>query len=281
MMKTGPNREKMLAKLELGAQAFKETSEQNGEDILLQLMQVIGIKLGEFLSFRDVVAGRAWEKADDPFGYVAVATRNTARRSERKDAQALPVTCDAEHLDWAAESRSVGSRPNGSSGPNYRTLMKRLPEELKTVVGPKCEVPNFPAWASRAGLSPWEQRALDYRVRGISRDGALKQQSDETSRKALAAAYRRLNRRGLSELAATAAKSSPTRTQPSPEQSSGTPNSAPPKEGKPPRPAIVGYSPGSAIVRETAAFDPIPWWSAPVPRSRRTKSVNRKNVPEA
>ena len=49
-------------------------------------------------------------------------------------------------------------------------------------------------WAKQAGLDEWETKVLQYRAFGVSRDEALAKQSDEVSRKALQAAWRKFDR---------------------------------------------------------------------------------------
>jgi hypothetical protein len=61
-------------------------------------------------------------------------------------------------------------------------------------------------WAELAGFDEWEMRVLRYRLREVSRDEALAEQSDEASRKALQVAWRRYDRTGKQRLKKTAEK---------------------------------------------------------------------------
>ena len=61
-------------------------------------------------------------------------------------------------------------------------------------------VPNWKAWGHRAGFDEWEQLALECRVSRKSREKALAEQPDETSRKALQAAWKRFDRNGTERL---------------------------------------------------------------------------------
>ena len=54
--------------------------------------------------------------------------------------------------------------------------------------------------AGEAGFDPWELRVLEYRRAGTSRDMALVQQPNESSRKALQAAWRQFDRTGMKRL---------------------------------------------------------------------------------
>lgn len=53
---------------------------------------------------------------------------------------------------------------------------------------------DWKGWAKQAGLDGWETKVLQYRASGVSRDEALAKQSDEASRKALQAAWRKFDR---------------------------------------------------------------------------------------
>ena len=61
-------------------------------------------------------------------------------------------------------------------------------------------LPDWLGWAQAAGLTEWEQKVVDYGLRGITRDQALTEQADETSRKALQAAWKRMQRTGEERL---------------------------------------------------------------------------------
>ena len=65
---------------------------------------------------------------------------------------------------------------------------------------PTSVTPNWKAWAERAGLDEWEQLALECRVSRKSREKALAEQPDESSRKALQAAWKRFDRTGMERL---------------------------------------------------------------------------------
>lgn len=72
-------------------------------------------------------------------------------------------------------------------------------------LGPKTD---WGKWARAAGLDRWERKVLDYKLKGVSRDGAMKAQPDETSRKSIQAAWRRFDRNGIKRLVIAAQKSS-------------------------------------------------------------------------
>jgi hypothetical protein len=57
-------------------------------------------------------------------------------------------------------------------------------------------IQNWPEWAQHAGISDWEQKAIEYKTEGVGRSAALAEQPDEGSRRALQAAWRRLERTG-------------------------------------------------------------------------------------
>ena len=60
--------------------------------------------------------------------------------------------------------------------------------------------PNWNKWAATAGLDEWEKRVLGYRLTGMSRERAMAMQTDEESRKALQAAWKRFDRNGMERL---------------------------------------------------------------------------------
>ena len=66
--------------------------------------------------------------------------------------------------------------------------------------------PDWEKWAQKAGLDSWQLKVLEYRKDGVSRDGALDDQPDEDSRKALQAAWKRLDRSGMKKLKECAIK---------------------------------------------------------------------------
>lgn len=70
-------------------------------------------------------------------------------------------------------------------------------------------LPDWPTMATQAGLSDWEQRVVDYKMRGVAWTAAMNEQPDELSRRALQAAWRKLERTGLERLEAARKKSFP------------------------------------------------------------------------
>jgi hypothetical protein len=64
--------------------------------------------------------------------------------------------------------------------------------------------PDWNKWAATAGLDEWEKRVLGYRLTGVGRRQALAMQTDEESRKALQAAWKRFDRNGMERLRAAA-----------------------------------------------------------------------------
>jgi hypothetical protein len=62
------------------------------------------------------------------------------------------------------------------------------------------ELPDWQAWAEDAGLSEWEKKAAEYKVSGVGWTEAMAAQPDEESRRALQAAWRKLERSGRERL---------------------------------------------------------------------------------
>jgi hypothetical protein len=70
-------------------------------------------------------------------------------------------------------------------------------------------MPDWPTMAAQARLSDWEQRVVEYKMRGIGWREAWAEQADDLSRRALRAAWRKLERTGLERLEAARKKSFP------------------------------------------------------------------------
>jgi hypothetical protein len=292
-----PSRDEMLKRLAEAAEAAEAAAERKSEPdggVLLKTMSALGVKMGHFIEMCEVLGEGKWATKEDPYAYVAQATRNTAQRQGRGDVKFLDIV-ESEWLDaceWEAEKASEGSRSAGH-GFSYRELVQRLPEEFKTVTQPssswKSEIdegnalsgpdapffhlgsvasPKFSAWAQAAGLSESERKALYFIAAGVSRDEALSKQPDEIARKALQAGYRRLRRRGFGNLKAAI----PPRTR---GQEGRTSNARalnwysqkPGSDPHLPKSVIAGITP-ARIVQANQPFDPIPWWSTPVPRKK-------------
>ena len=287
-----PSRDEMLQRLAKAAEVAGSQQTEAGHSVLLGLMRVVGVKLGHFVELCEVLGGGTWATARDPYAYVAKATKNTAQRQGRSDSKFLEIV-DSEWLDACNWEGEGGADDFGSvgRGPSYRELVHELPAEFKTVRQPspswKSEIdrgnalsgpeapyfhigsvaiPNFGAWARTAGLSEWEQRALMYRAEGVSRDEALRKQPNDTARKALQAGYRQLGRRGFGHLKAAI----PPRPRDRERRTSNEPSWYTQKRGHdphPPKSVIAGITP-ARIMQAKPAFDPIPWWAAPVPRKK-------------
>lgn len=65
--------------------------------------------------------------------------------------------------------------------------------------GPE-RLPDWPKWAQEAGLSEWEKKAAEYKVGNVGWTEAMAEQPDEESRRALQAAWRKLERSGEARL---------------------------------------------------------------------------------
>jgi hypothetical protein len=60
--------------------------------------------------------------------------------------------------------------------------------------------PDWNKWAASAGLDEWEKRVLGYRLIGVGRERAMAMETDERSRRALQAAWKRFDRNGMERL---------------------------------------------------------------------------------
>jgi hypothetical protein len=118
---------------------------------------------------------------------------------------------------------------NGNAISLRGRLLAKVPNSLKVLIKPSAEYKrainrlnsstdewhihpepsvsvDMKKWAELAGFDEWEMRVLEYRLGEVSRDEAMAEQPDETSRKALQAAWRRYDRTGKQRLRETAEK---------------------------------------------------------------------------
>ena len=70
-------------------------------------------------------------------------------------------------------------------------------------------LPDWQAWAQEAALSDWEKKAAEYKVSGVTWTEAMAAQPDEDSRRALQAAWRKLERTGRGRLEKAAEREDP------------------------------------------------------------------------
>lgn len=104
-----------------------------------------------------------------------------------------------------------------SEAPRELTIVTPPSEEWKTTVQEMNESyegldlearpsvrPDWNKWAAAAGLDEWEKRVLGYWLIGVGRRQALAIETDEESRKALQAAWKRFDRNGMERLRAAA-----------------------------------------------------------------------------
>jgi hypothetical protein len=128
-----------------------------------------------------------------------------------------------ERVDREFENTPDEPSGNPSGIPDEFQIHELPPEEYKEIIdklndmtGPDWDYihlrpvtkPDWEKWAQAAGFDGWEQQVLHFKTARISRERALKQQPDETSRKALQAAWKRFDRSGMNRLRAAAKKNS-------------------------------------------------------------------------
>jgi hypothetical protein len=164
--------------------------------------------------------------------------------SSRSDGEEISGEETLEHLGHQYETREAGKGDNGiwragagaerdysdplaehdsyrdwlvSGAPRELTIVTPPTEEWKATVremnntfeGLELEArssvrPDWNKWAAAAGLDEWEIKVLGCRLIGVGRDRALAMQTDEESRKALQAAWKRFARNGMERLRAAA-----------------------------------------------------------------------------
>jgi AraC-like DNA-binding protein len=78
-----------------------------------------------------------------------------------------------------------------------------LQEHVHIPEGPE-RLPDWKEWAEAAGLSEWEKKVVFYKMSGIGREQALREQPGEEARRALQAAWKKFERTALERLRAAA-----------------------------------------------------------------------------
>jgi len=193
---------------------------------LALLTELLGLPLSCCLAVHQVLREGNWKNSTYPGSYIMKAARTLARKDDTLECGGGPlVLMDGAELDkrWdgyklAPISEDVdGPRPipirplkgkhyvRAQFAPDEEVLWR---EEEARERGPfwpnDCKAMGlFRDWrklGEKAGLDAWENKVLQYRRRGISREKAMELQPDEVSRKALQAAWRRFDRTGLKKV---------------------------------------------------------------------------------
>jgi hypothetical protein len=108
-----------------------------------------------------------------------------------------------------AQRRKRPARHDGSQPGPLDRYMKRI-REMQAARGQEEphvdeEAPerlrvDWAQWAQAAGLSDWEKKVVEYKMRGVGWRQAVAEQPDDESRRALRAAWRKLERTGEARL---------------------------------------------------------------------------------
>jgi hypothetical protein len=170
-----------------------------------------------------VIEEGTWRGSDEPIAYVwreamrTVSRRDTERVVAKRDDEGrhwrektthrTPSTENIAWMHYRAETsetctvrrkdgRSVwrqggGREQEGVTG--ELNLMPLVPEELRHIVGSR-QVPDWKKIADRAGLDQWERVALRCMARGWTRYRSLNAFDEAADKRALEAAWRRLER---------------------------------------------------------------------------------------
>jgi hypothetical protein len=236
---SGASKAEWLAVLEVASQPGSNKSDPEWE----WLMQQLGLGPEYFLAVRAAVKQGRWRGAKNPKSYVkTVAKREAARMcllSQENDELVFPAEIEVDgeevsqeerldHMLYRHDSvkpvkgldgvwRSGGGwdRDYGDEREDYESyrgfLAAKVPGEFKNLVSLSQESEPVPRlhwlrWAEAAGLDKWERQVLQCKLTGVSREGALRAQPDDGSRKALQAAWKRFDRNGMERLLAAAKK---------------------------------------------------------------------------
>jgi hypothetical protein len=113
-----------------------------------------------------------------------------------------PLLEHESYRDWLASRMprelAIVTPPSKEWKATVRELNESM-EDLDLEALPSIR-PDWNKWAAAAGLDEWEKRVLGYRLTATSRERAMAMQTDEESRKALQAAWKRFDRNGMERL---------------------------------------------------------------------------------
>jgi hypothetical protein len=113
-----------------------------------------------------------------------------------------PLEEHDSYRDWLASGMprelAIVTPPSEEWKASVRELNESI-EGLDLEARPSIR-PDWNKWAAAAGLDEWEKRVLGYRLTGVGWRSALAMQTDESSRKALQAAWKRFDRNGMERL---------------------------------------------------------------------------------
>jgi hypothetical protein len=117
-----------------------------------------------------------------------------------------PLLEHESYRDWLSSAMprelAIVTPPSEEWNATVRELNESM-EDLDLEARPTVR-PDWNKWAAAAGLDEWEKRVLGYQLTGTGRERALAIQTDEASRKALQAAWKRFDRNGMERLRAAA-----------------------------------------------------------------------------
>jgi hypothetical protein len=207
---------------------------------LASLTELLKLPLSCCLAVHRVLKEGNWAKADSPLAYIKKAAKTQGRKmhlavplkDDTLECGGAPlIFTDGNSLDRATTRESIEAalqdeyRDLGKPGPSRMKGKHFVPERFAPEEEPaeslflpsdcwtelKVKRPGDSSFTSvkmrdwrkigeKAGLDAWESRVLEYRSLGISRDSAMKLQPDEVSRKAIQAAWKRIDRTGMDTL---------------------------------------------------------------------------------
>jgi hypothetical protein len=197
------------------------------------------LKLGPeyFLAIYEAVGQGRWRTALNPLAYLKTVAKREAQRMElgqeekldhilhqRESVEAVKGQDgvwrsgpgwnrdyddrDESDVDSPVTKFQTNFREEIPASEEYKAFIEQInasTDEFHIHLTPLVKI-HWAKWAREAGLDRWERKVLHYKLKGISRDRALRVQRDETSRKAIQAAWRRFDRDGMKRLLAEAKK---------------------------------------------------------------------------
>jgi hypothetical protein len=169
--------------------------EVNGESLS-------GEEMMDALEYRQ----RSRKPAPGPDGTWRAGQR--AQTSEGPGAGAAKSRAEFRLKPWRKGDRRPRRKPESKVLQRYAERLERIgalngkdPRDEPYIDGLDSENraerwPDWAKWAQTAGLSEWEKKAIEYKVMGVGWTQAMAGQPDAASRRALQAAWRKLERTG-------------------------------------------------------------------------------------
>lgn len=139
--------------------------------------------------------GHQYDSHDAAKGEDGIWRAGTAGAREPGD----PVEEHESYREWLASGMPAELAITTPPSDEWKAVVREMNasfEGLDLEARPTVR-PDWNKWAAAAGLDEWEMKVLRCRLAGVSREQAMGLLSDEESRKAMQAAWKRFDRNGM------------------------------------------------------------------------------------